>query len=112
MPFVAAEQPGAFGPDRVFGGAAVSGGVEGDAAADVGDGLVRQRDEAVVVGDDPGVGQGLADRGAVGRARVHRDDLHLVLPVLTAIIEPGHHVSKPAPTSVEAAGESTAYATY
>jgi len=47
---LARKQSGALGPDRVLRGAAVPGGVDGDAAADLGDGLLRQRHEVEVVG--------------------------------------------------------------
>jgi len=65
-------------------------GVPGDPAADVGNGLVGQADEVEVVGNDPRLRQRLVDGRAVGRARVHRDDLHRVLPCLPARVQPLH----------------------
>jgi hypothetical protein len=66
--------------------------IPGDPAADVGDRLVGQPHQVEVVGDDERLGQRLGDRGPVGRARVHRHHLDGVLPRLTALVEPGHHV--------------------
>ena len=50
-----------------------------------------------MIGHDPCLRQGLLHRCAVGRARVHRDDLHLVLPGLTASIQPLDHFALLAP---------------
>jgi len=60
----------------------------GDPLPDVGDHLVRKPDQVEVVGDDRRIRQSGLHRGAVGRARVDRDDLHTRPPQLAACLDP------------------------
>lgn len=61
---------------------------DGDPAADLGEGLVRQLHQVEVIHDEGGSWQDLADRGLEDRAHVDRDEGNRVAPGLVAFSQP------------------------